>query len=96
MGETIDVKTLMRTDGTPLDPNAFTLSDDGMEQRLLWDARADIGEKVYSDGLTVTVSCVCVKPDNGSASTTVFADEAVSGKTESIDLHTYILQPVLR
>ena len=86
--ETLEVKTLMRADGTSLDPNGFTLSDDGMEQRLLWDARTDIGENIYPDGLTVTISCICVEPDNGSASATAFSDDAVYCKTESLDFHT--------
>lgn len=84
----LDMKTLTQTDGMPLDPNNFTVPADGMEQRLLWDARKDLGEENFPDGLTVSVSCIGVEPVQADASTTPFAEEAVSAATEHFDLRS--------
>lgn len=85
----LDVNTLMCADGTPLDPGDFMLSGNGIKQRLLWNARTDLGESVYPDGISVTLSCVRVEPDQNTSSATAFAEGAVSGNIEYLDTRSF-------
>ncbi len=60
--ESLTVKTLTRADGEVLDPDDFTLEDEqNLEQRLVWDAGADLGETLV-ERLRLTVECVGIEP----------------------------------
>lgn len=68
-GETLTVQTLTRAadeeagiDEEVLDPNHFGLIDEkNLEQRLVWDAGADLGETLV-ERLRLTVDCAGVEP----------------------------------
>ena len=61
-GEVLTVKTLTRADGEVINPDDFTLEDEqNLEQRLVWDAGADLGETLV-ERLRLTVDCVRVEP----------------------------------
>lgn len=62
-GELLTVKTLTRAaDGEELDADGFELIDrQNLEQRLVWDAGADLGETLV-ERLRLTVDCVRVEP----------------------------------
>ena len=63
--DTLSVQTIALEDGTPIDPDSFTLSGKG-NQRLVWNAGEDLGEVFYKDGITVSVECVGVVPGDNT------------------------------
>ena len=52
--DTLSIQTIALEDGTPIDPDSFTLSGKG-NQRLVWNAGEDLGEVFYKEGITVSV-----------------------------------------
>ena len=63
--DTLSVQTIALEDGTPIDPDSFTLSGKG-NQRLVWNAGEDLGEVFYKEGITVSVECVGVVPGDNT------------------------------
>ncbi len=63
--DTLSIQTIALEDGTPIDPDSFTLSGKG-NQRLVWNAGEDLGEVFYKEGITVSVECVGVVPGDNT------------------------------
>lgn len=80
--DTLSVQTIALEDGTPIDPNSFTLSGKG-NQRLVWNAGEDLGEVFYKDGITVSVECVGVVPGDNTG--LAFEDGKVSSTITRLD-----------
>lgn len=83
---TLAVKTLTLDAVQTLDPNDFTLSSDGVVQRLIWDARTDLGANNFPDGLFLTVSCVRIEPYQEAASVKAFESEPAKAGIYPFDL----------
>ncbi len=84
-GETLSMQTLYVADGTtPLGASGFNLADDGSTQRLVWDARADLGETNLLASVRFTLSCSGVEASGGT-SATPFTGEAASAALGSLD-----------
>ena len=77
--DTLAIKTLTLASATTLDPDDFTLPDDGTPQHLVWDARIDLGEKYFPKGLILTISCARVEPYPDKDTTTAFTEQPVAG-----------------
>ena len=86
--DTITVKTLTLADGNVLDPNDFTLSDDGIEQHLLWNAGADIGEGRKLDSLVLAISCVRVAPHPNTDTVAAFTAQPITSPAIGMDTRT--------
>ena len=84
--DTLAMKTLTLAYAATLNQKDFTLADDGSEQRLVWDARTDLGATNYPEGLILTVSCVRIEPYQETASVKAFEGEPNSGGFIPFDL----------
>ena len=84
--DTLAVKTLTLASARTLDPNDFTLPADGTPQRLVWDARTDLGANNYPKGLVLTVSCARVEPYQEAATTKAFEGGYANGGFVPLDL----------
>ena len=84
--DTLAVKTLTPASARTLDPNDFTLPADGTPQRLVWDARTDLGATNYPKGLVLTVSCVRVEPYQEATTTKAFEGGYANGGFVPLDL----------
>ena len=84
--DTLAIKTLTMASAQTLDPNDFTLPADGTPQRLVWDARTDLGANNYPQGLVLTVSCVRVEPYQEAATTKAFEGGYANGGFVPLDL----------
>ncbi len=84
--DTLAVKTLTLASAQTLDPNDFTLPADGTPQRLVWDARTDLGANNYPKGLVLTVSCARVEPYQEAATTKAFEGGYANGGFVPLDL----------
>ena len=84
--DTLAIKTLTLASAQTLDPNDFTLPADGTPQRLVWDARTDLGANNYPQGLVLTVSCVRVDPYQETATTKAFEGGYANGGFIPFDL----------
>ena len=80
--DTLSVQTIALEDGTPIDPDSFTLSGKG-NQRLVWNAGEDLGEVFYKEGITVSVECVGVVPGDNTG--LAFEDGKVSSTITRLD-----------
>lgn len=83
--DTLAIKTLTLASDQTLDPSDFTLPADGTPQRLVWDARTDLGEHYYPNGLTITATCARVEPYQGKNTATAFEGGAISGNIANLD-----------
>lgn len=83
--DTLAIKTLTLASDQTLDPGDFTLPADGTPQRLVWDARTDLGEHYYPNGLTITATCARVEPYQGKNTATAFEGGAISGNIANLD-----------
>ena len=84
--DTLAIKTLTLASARTLDPNDFTLPADGTPQRLVWDARTDLGATNYPKGLVLTVSCARVEPYQEAATTKAFEGGYANGGFVPLDL----------
>lgn len=84
--DTLAVKTLTLASARTLAPNDFTLPADGTPQRLVWDARTDLGANNYPKGLVLTVSCARVEPYQEAATTKAFEGGYANGGFVPLDL----------
>ena len=84
--DTLAVKTLTLASARTLDPNDFTLPADGTPQRLVWDARTDLGANNYPKGLVLTVSCARVEPYQETTTTKAFEGGYANGGFVPLDL----------
>lgn len=83
--DTLAIKTLTLASDQTLDPGDFTLPADGTPQRLVWDARTDLGEHYYPNGLTITATCASVEPYQGKNTATAFEGGTISGNIANLD-----------
>lgn len=83
--DTLAIKTLTLASDQTLDPSDFTLPADGTPQRLVWDARTDLGEHYYPNALTITATCARVEPYQGKNTATAFEGGAISGNIANLD-----------
>ena len=83
--DTLAIKTLTLASDQTLDPSDFTLPADGTPQRLVWDARTDLGEHYYPNGLTITATCASVEPYQGKNTATAFEGGTISGNIANLD-----------
>ena len=84
--DTLAIKTLTLASTATLDPNDFTLPADGTPQRLVWDARTDLGAMYFPQGLVLTVSCVRVEPYQEAATAKPFEGGYANGGFIPFDL----------
>ena len=84
--DTLDMKTLTLASAQTLDPNDFTLPADGTSQRLVWDARTDLGANNFPKGLILTISCTRVEPYQEAATAKPFEDDYANGGFVPFDL----------
>ena len=84
--DTLAIKTLTPASAQTLDPGDFTLPADGTPQRLVWDARTDLGAIYFPQGLVLTVSCVRVDPYQETATTKAFEGGYANGGFIPFDL----------
>ncbi len=84
--DTLAIKTLTLASAQTLDPNDFTLPADGTPQRLVWDARTDLGAIYFPKGLVLTVSCVRVEPYQEATTTKPFEGGYANGGFVPLDL----------
>ena len=84
--DTLAIKTLTLASARTLDPNDFTLPADGTPQRLVWDARTDLGAAYFPKGLVLTVSCARVEPYQETATTKAFDGSYANGGFVPLDL----------
>ncbi|HCS87431.1 MAG TPA: hypothetical protein DIW30_03135, partial [Bacteroidales bacterium] len=84
--DTLAIKTLTLASTATLDPNDFTLPADGTPQRLVWDARTDLGAMYFPQGLVLTVSCVRVEPYQEATTTKPFEGGYANGGFIPFDL----------
>ncbi len=84
--DTLAIKTLTLASAQTLDPNDFTLPADGTPQRLVWDARTDLGAMYFPQGLVLTVSCARVEPYQEATTTKPFEGGYANGGFIPFDL----------
>ena len=84
--DTLAIKTLTPASAQTLDPGDFTLPADGTPQRLVWDARTDLGAIYFPQGLVLTVSCVRVEPYQEATTAKAFEGGYANGGFIPFDL----------
>lgn len=84
--DTLAIKTLTLASAQTLDPGDFTLPADGTPQRLVWDARTDLGAMYFPQGLVLTVSCARVEPYQEATTTKPFEGGYANGGFIPFDL----------
>ena len=84
--DTLAMKTLTLASAQTLAPDDFTLPADGTPQRLVWDARTDLGANNFPDGLSLTVFCTRVEPCQETSTAKLFEGKSARGGIVPFDL----------